>query len=320
MVCLEKLYDKVVENGVIIIDDYGHFIGAKRATDEFREKHNIRSPLIQTDYTEYYWVKTKPSIITKDVNIYDDIWTCSDEMRSDIRDFFKNSGENMSIAEIGSHKGYSTKVLSSIFSHVYAVDNNVEFTNYNKNYNKDITNISYVMCDIYNGSWDAIPENVDVSFIDAGHSYECCKSDILNSLKRFKNLKYIIFDDYGVWSGVKKVVDEMIQNKTLIFERFIGLNDVPGPHGVVKNTNEGIICSVNRLQNKIYTWQNQSIKFLEYGNMDAFGPGNYEFVKPNIIKAFFGFRNHIITFNKDFTEFVSVRVGDNEVIMGSLKI
>ena len=40
-ICLEKLYDKVIDGGIIIIDDYGHFIGAKKATDEFRNKHKI---------------------------------------------------------------------------------------------------------------------------------------------------------------------------------------------------------------------------------------------------------------------------------------
>jgi predicted O-methyltransferase YrrM len=58
-VCLEKLYDKVVVGGVIIIDDYGHWVGAKRATDEFRSNRNILEPLIQTDYTEYYWIKSE---------------------------------------------------------------------------------------------------------------------------------------------------------------------------------------------------------------------------------------------------------------------
>ena len=58
-VCLEKLYDKVVIGGIIIIDDYGHWVGARRATDEFRAKHNIISPLLQTDYTEHYWIKER---------------------------------------------------------------------------------------------------------------------------------------------------------------------------------------------------------------------------------------------------------------------
>jgi O-methyltransferase len=56
-VCLEQLYEQVVEGGCIIIDDYGHWNGCKVATDEFREKHNITSPLIHTDYTEVYWIK-----------------------------------------------------------------------------------------------------------------------------------------------------------------------------------------------------------------------------------------------------------------------
>ena len=56
-ICLEEFYDQVIDGGVIIIDDYGHFIGAKLATDEFRTAHNITSPLIQTDYTEFYWYK-----------------------------------------------------------------------------------------------------------------------------------------------------------------------------------------------------------------------------------------------------------------------
>jgi predicted O-methyltransferase YrrM len=56
-ICLEKLYEKVVPGGVVIIDDYGHWVGAKRATDEFRASSNISEALIQTDYTEHYWVK-----------------------------------------------------------------------------------------------------------------------------------------------------------------------------------------------------------------------------------------------------------------------
>ena len=449
-ICLDKLYDSVIEGGIIIIDDYGHFVGAKRAVDEFRKKRNINSKFIQTDYTEHYWIKDKtnvdknnvdqyiiqvgshvgksgndrlfnninpnfkyimiepvpylfnqlkenyklynniiflniaisnyngfidiyvplekndfsklanytsqlasvnkehiPSFVSnciidkmsiecktlntlikeyniteleflytdteghdydilmdlnlllfrpkniffenkhmdgpkhnldinncpkyfdllnnykkygyeivsqdsqdthiklfKTLNIEDDIWTCSEKMRYDIYDFFKNNS-HFKIAEIGSHKGYSTKVLSKIFSKVYAVDNSIEWTKFNKNFNKDSTNIEYVMLDIYKDNWKILPDNVEVSFIDACHSYEGCKSDIFNSMKQFKNLQYIIFDDYGVWSGVRKIIDELIDCKILKFEKFIGINDVPGPNGIVKNVNEGVICSIN---------------------------------------------------------------------------
>jgi hypothetical protein len=190
-----------------------------------------------------FWDKMMDKTAVKTVNIYEDLWTCSDEMRDDIADFFRDK-THFRIAEIGSHKGYSTKILSRLFSTVYAVDNSLEWTAFNKNYNQDRTNIEYVMLDIYKDSWEILPGDIEVSFIDAGHTYEQCKSDIINSIKTFRCLQYIIFDDYGVWPGVKKAVDEMIEKNMLQFERFIGLTNVPGPNGVVHNTHEGILCSV----------------------------------------------------------------------------
>jgi FkbM family methyltransferase len=322
-ICLEKLYDKVIEGGIIIIDDYGHFIGAKKATDEFRMKNSILTPLIKTDYTEYYWVKNTniDALLSNSLNIEHDIWTCSSKMRYDIYDFFKDKSE-FKIAEIGSHKGYSTKILSKIFSKVYAVDNSIEWTNFNKNYNKDITNIEYVMLDIYKDSWEILPDDIEVSFIDAVHSYDGCKSDIMNSINRFKNLQYIIFDDYGVWNGVKQIVDELIQNKTLIFEKFIGINNVPGPNGIVKNVNEGIICSItqsiNEIKYKTYSWENSYIKFLDNFKMDAFGEGNYNIIDKQNIIANFGGRIHNISFNIDYTEFSSTRKDDLQIVNGKI--
>ena len=61
-----------------------------------------------------------------EVNIHHDIWTCSDEFREDIKEFFKDKS-HYKIAEIGSHKGYTTRYLSNIFEKVYAVDNSVEW-------------------------------------------------------------------------------------------------------------------------------------------------------------------------------------------------
>ncbi len=324
-VCLEKLYDNVIEGGVIIIDDYGHFVGAKNATDEFRQKNKITTPLIKTDYTEHYWIKdtNADKLLINSVNIEDDIWTCSSKMRYDIYDFFRDKSE-FKIAEIGSHKGYSTKILSKIFSKVYAVDNNVEWTNFNKEFNKDSTNIEYVHLDIYKDNWNILPEDIEVSFIDADHSYNGCKNDIFNSINTFKNLKYIIFDDYGVWNGVRQIVDELIHNRVLNFEKFIGINDVPGPSGIVNATNEGVICSVNKflnnniLVNKTYTWLQYNIKFLDNFKMDAFGQGKYTFVDNYNIIAEFGGRIHDICFNEDYTIFSSTRRDDLEIIEGKI--
>ena len=264
------------------------------------------------------------NLLSDTLNIEDDIWTCSSKMRYDIYYFFKDK-RDIKIAEIGSHKGYSTKVLSKIFSKVYAVDNSIEWTNFNKNFNKHATNIEYVMLDIYKDSWEILPHDIEVSFIDAGHSYECCKSDILNSIKQFKKLQYIIFDDYGVWSGVKQIVDEFIKNKILIFEKFIGLNDVPGPNGIVENINEGVICSINNFAivideiiNKTYSWGNSYIKFLDNFKIDAFGEGNYKIIDKQNIIAKFGGRIHNISFNIHYTEFTSTRKDDLQIVNGKV--
>jgi hypothetical protein len=230
-------------------------------------------------------------------------------------------------------------VLSKIFSKVYAVDNSIEWTIFNKNFNKDAKNIEYIMLDIYKDSWEILPDDIEISFIDAGHSYECCKSDIFNSLKQFKNLQYIIFDDYGVWSGVKQIIDELIENKILIFEKFIGLNNVPGPNGIVKNIKEGVICSINKninegviysvninkniinidkIINKKYSWENSYIKFLDNFKMDAFGKGNYKIIDKQNIIANFGGRIHNIKFNNNYTNFISTRKGDSQIVNGKL--
>ncbi|MGN6342792.1 MAG: TylF/MycF/NovP-related O-methyltransferase [Ginsengibacter sp.] len=48
---LETLYDLVVPGGVLIIDDYGHWAGSKKAVDEFIEKRNLKIFLNRIDYT-----------------------------------------------------------------------------------------------------------------------------------------------------------------------------------------------------------------------------------------------------------------------------
>ena len=48
---LEHLYPLLVSGGVLIIDDYGHWEGAKKAVDEYIEKHKIKILLNRIDYT-----------------------------------------------------------------------------------------------------------------------------------------------------------------------------------------------------------------------------------------------------------------------------
>ena len=54
---LENLYPLLSPGGVLIIDDYGHWEGARQAVDEYFAAHNIPMLLHRTDYTGRIGVK-----------------------------------------------------------------------------------------------------------------------------------------------------------------------------------------------------------------------------------------------------------------------
>ena len=60
---------------------------------------------------------------------------------------------------------------------------------------------------------------IDFVFLDGGHSYETVKNDLYLILKNIQKNKVIICDDYDQKNyGVKKAVDELINNVTEIKE------------------------------------------------------------------------------------------------------
>jgi hypothetical protein len=54
---LEHLFPRLVPGGVIIVDDYGHWQGARRAVDEYVREHDISLLLHRIDYTGRIGVK-----------------------------------------------------------------------------------------------------------------------------------------------------------------------------------------------------------------------------------------------------------------------
>jgi hypothetical protein len=56
---LQHLYPLISPGGVLIIDDYGHWEGARRAVDEYFEQHGGRPLLSRTDYTGRMGVKLR---------------------------------------------------------------------------------------------------------------------------------------------------------------------------------------------------------------------------------------------------------------------
>lgn len=56
--CLNKLYDKLVVGGYLLIDDYCIPACAK-AVHDFRDARGISEPIMEVDWTGKYWQKTK---------------------------------------------------------------------------------------------------------------------------------------------------------------------------------------------------------------------------------------------------------------------
>ena len=58
---LTYLYPKLVKQGVLIVDDYGHWLGSKQATDEYFEQRLLKPLLQRVDYSCRVTVKTEDS-------------------------------------------------------------------------------------------------------------------------------------------------------------------------------------------------------------------------------------------------------------------
>lgn len=54
---LEKFYDHVVPGGTVVLDDYGHWSGCRKAFDEFAAARGIKVVLTPIDYTSHYFLK-----------------------------------------------------------------------------------------------------------------------------------------------------------------------------------------------------------------------------------------------------------------------
>jgi O-methyltransferase len=55
--CLDALYDRVADGGMIQFDDYGYWQGARKAIDEFFKQRGITAPLERLDYSGRFLIK-----------------------------------------------------------------------------------------------------------------------------------------------------------------------------------------------------------------------------------------------------------------------
>jgi hypothetical protein len=57
---LEHLYPRLAPGGVLLVDDYGHWRGARKAVDEYLEQQAVRPLLVRVDYTARVAIKPVP--------------------------------------------------------------------------------------------------------------------------------------------------------------------------------------------------------------------------------------------------------------------
>ena len=204
--------------------------------------------------------------------------TTSLKLKTDLIEFFGEDFKDKDILEVGCHVGHTSRVLSYLFKKVYAMNingplfgdrtlwevNDLIFENhiykqYSVNvkttFEKKFYNIDYLEMDSYNPKgWPIeLLSDVSVVFIDAIHQYDAVLSDIRNGITLGPNVKYLVFDDYGLpWyqMDVKAAVDSKINDGTLEVVKKIGrepgsevaFNLQTGP--VLSIDWEGLICKI----------------------------------------------------------------------------
>lgn len=201
----------------------------------------------RTEVMKYTWELVKDNY--DDTNIlnrlvHKDEWckTTSRKFKEDILRIFGNR-KDLICLEIGSCRGDTTRVFAECFKTVYSFEQSDENLKYMKEKCSDVDNIIYSQSDVYDNF--EIPD-VDVVFVDAGHSTELVKYDIKRFLEKNKNM-ILIFDDYGQRDeSIKKA----IVDSNLPISRYIGeYNGFTCTNMADKEVTfvarEGIICNMD---------------------------------------------------------------------------
>ena len=181
--------------------------------------------------------------------------TTSLKFKKDLIEFFGEDWKDKTCLEIGTNRGYTTRILSFLFKKVITCEYDSELVNFAKNVNKDRDNIEFLQKDVYQSTWDF--ENIDVSFIDCVHEYENVMHDIQKSLQLVKSNKemILVFDDYGLpkpphrEKDVKDAVDQYVdEHPSFDLVKYIGEDKGSDCRpGKILKAEEGVICKYRNI-------------------------------------------------------------------------
>jgi SAM-dependent methyltransferase len=152
--------------------------------------------------------------------------TTSLKFKRDLIEYLGEDYKDKICLEVGTSKGYSTRILSFLFKKVITIENNLESIDFAKEFNTDIDNIDYYQGNVYQSEWD-FDDDIQVVFIDCNHEISYVLSDIQNAINLCKDNQelLLIFDDYGLdnpWEGVKEAIQKYDDNSKFFVVKEIG--------------------------------------------------------------------------------------------------
>ena len=169
---------------------------------------------------------------------------------------------------------------------------------------------------------------INEDIINRPHDFVCCDQPYIvynaftYQLYNNKILKSLVVNnDHNIHSdkiihhfpGGPGIYQHKIDNMTIF------LNNIKAQLVDIVEDLHNFSVNIDDITNRIYTWENSCITFLDNCKMEAFGEGHYKVIGKHNIIAWFGSREHDIIFNEDYTSFTSTRKDDLQIVIGNLE-
>lgn len=297
-----------------IRDDYeNHSVEKQNLIDELKKLViNSKSSLEGNCFYVHGSIDLYPELYSKQLNLF---W-CGKQALTKICEIGFNAGHSTMLMLLGRDKTPLDFTVFDIGHHSYTKP----CLKYIKSQFQHV-NFEYIEGDstVTIPKWMEInqidKESYDVVHVDGGHSEHCISNDMKNADILVKKGGILIIDDTNI-QYINKYVDLYISSGKY---SEMDLQKTKGyPHRIIKKNISTPVVIYKKLENRIYSWEDNSITFLENGVLNAFGRGTYIQLYTCVFQAAFGGRMHSLVFNNDYTEFTSTRSGDGYIVKGKL--
>ena len=221
---LENLYDRISNNGLIQVDDYGHWEGCRQAVHEFEANRQLKFNLNQIDYTGVWFSNPNkfPTNLVLDSSLVSEFveddpvgYGINSQMSSNerfqlyyvLRKLLPSCPFPLRFVEIGSFAGSSLfltcRALRRITSELegFAIEPGLQpqFARILQDFKSDVTHLR-----MFSGQATSQVERVFAEdgnrplfiFVDGDHTYEGVREDIINYFPILAPGGIMMFHDY----------------------------------------------------------------------------------------------------------------------------